>query len=97
MLYTIHQLLHIVKWDIGQVDSAFLRVRHDAVAPFYVFEFVIFLVLAPFQGHAHYKTKILKFGVRLEMAGAIELIEHCEDSASGETPCCAFFSAVVVT
>jgi len=43
ILYTVHQLFHIVEWDISQVDSAFLRVRHDVVAPFYVFELLIFL------------------------------------------------------
>ena len=78
ILYAFYELLRIEEWNGCQFNAAFLRVRHDAVAPFQVFGIVavVFLVFAPLEGHAHHESKVQELGVRPEMAGAIELVEH---------------------
>ena len=78
VFYAFHQLLRIEKWNGCQVNAAFLRVRHDAIAPFQVFGIVavVFLVFASLESHAHHESKIQELGVRLDMAGSIGLVEH---------------------
>jgi hypothetical protein len=64
IFHIINQLLRVVEWDCGQVDSAFLCVSHNFVAPFYILKVVIFLVLAPLQGITRPRSRNFESGLR---------------------------------